>query len=1130
MRMKTEYRMLPAIAAGLVSALGAATAAESPLKGAVVIKSQEAVCEVPVVVTTNALAWTDAPLRPDGDVSKWRRLGVRPVRLAERNASSLKGTYGGAGDLSADVYAAWDFDNLYLGVRVEDDAAPAPSRIEVAVVSADTPLIVGWRDVGQRYFADDVHFAFRPQADGSVVTQVYKSQFRMDSGALQFACGSETERRAQLDEGAAAFQKSGKLFACAKAGYTDIVIPWRTLQPLDPVARTSFKLNLAVFDADGETRKSVVALAPGLAGGVFSGVHFPVFELARPGAGAKPAVRALLAVGSYLMKSVDFETTVWSARPLEGAVEIVAKDGRTLVSAPVKVAAGESAKLTLKADSERLPAGPNAFAVRLADAAGKVVAERRVVAPTADDSVVVYHRDAILSRIEELKADTLAYSNLVEKVRAKGLDTVYPQAWLAILDMFIARCETDLRSGDTLRVIRNTDYLKGIYAKATGYAEAVLDDPSRQMTVPLDDPTKLEMRDGHFWAGDRPVFLWGPCLFWYLRQDAHYAWELGFNSVGPEIGAHDTMPKAELERQAYMKELAAHKIRVNASVSVPELQLTGADVKRSKLLQAHPELKNLDPNNFLSFIVQHPVVRQEIDRGQRESIAFWNRYPGICTLWLWNEPWYLNYSELTRTDFVKAMRRKYGDRIERLNKRWSTDYRTFDDIRLIQWPDPKNYAPWYDFQVFRDDLLANFFKYLHDTARRYRPELPTHTKFMAQSLSSFDIERFQEPYEIIGRDGNASARDHIYNDLFRSIAPAKPIVDTEVHIWYKDDPTVYAVAWKLALHGVSDGNWWCWHSNPRFSDSISNAQSMNALTMSGLDIRRLYADYVYPVVEKPSPVVTFFPSVCERRTDLKMVRMRFEVAQAQYFLGLRPFYATETTIVSRKALEGRKYLFAGESMWTKESTYRTIVNWVKAGGTLVTAKNGFNCNEYGDVRKTDDLILSDAPGEQPFGEYAKVYPLGKGRVIRIDAIMLQDDPVPDGAVGLRGSGTAENDARRGIYAAVLNRLLEAEGQADDVRVLPAAPGAPVDAIADYDWRAAQLKDGSWSLVVCPGTAPAKIVARRPIKSVYNLVDGWSVYEKPSSLNPFAARPEEPCEFLLPDVGGYVKVYRVVLED
>ena len=144
--------------------------------------------------------------------------------------------------------------------------------------------------------------------------------------------------------------------------------------------------------------------------------------------------------------------------------------------------------------------------------------------------------------------------------------------------------------------------------------------------------------------------------------------------------------------------------------------------------------------------------------------------------------------------------------------------------------------------------------------------------------------------------------------------------------------------------------------------------------------------------------------------------------------------------------------------------------------------------------------------------------------------MLQDAPVPDGAVGLRGGGTAENDARRGIYAAVLNRLLETEGLADDVRVLPAAPGAPVDAIADYDWRAAQLKDGSWSLVVCPGSAPAKIVARRPIKSVYNLVDCRPVYEKPSSLNPFAARPEKPCEFLLPDVGGYVKVYRVVLED
>lgn len=33
MHMKTEYRMLPAIAAGIVFALGAATAAEIPLGG-----------------------------------------------------------------------------------------------------------------------------------------------------------------------------------------------------------------------------------------------------------------------------------------------------------------------------------------------------------------------------------------------------------------------------------------------------------------------------------------------------------------------------------------------------------------------------------------------------------------------------------------------------------------------------------------------------------------------------------------------------------------------------------------------------------------------------------------------------------------------------------------------------------------------------------------------------------------------------------------------------------------------------------------------------------------------------------------------------------------------------------------
>ncbi len=1128
MNAKTSFgAVATAVAFQLFAAEPAAK--ESPLTGAVVIKSQEAVDATPLVAVTNSLPWAPSPLKTDGDIAKWLKLGVSPFVLAgKKHASALRGTYGGPADLAAEVYLARDFDNLYIGVKITDDLPPSPGHVEIAFVDATTPLIVGWRDVGQRNFADDVVLAFSPQADGSVRTTVYKSQNRMDSGALQLACGSETERRAQLDEGSGVQGRAGKMYAFKKDGFLDILIPWRTLQPIDPVGMTPFKMNLLVTDRDGDDARheSVVAFSAGLCN-VFSGYHFPVFEMGAPPEDVGAAVRAQIPGKSYLMKEIPFEVSVWTARPFKGEVAVaLAGEGGRVAASAVSVEAGKPVTLRLKADPEKLPAGDVKFEVILADSSGNTAARRGVIAPTGDDSVKVYHKEGILALVEELKADAVSYSNIVEKLERNGLDTVYPRAWLAMLEMFTAGSEDDLKSGDTERVIRNTAYLKGIYAKAVDYANRVMANPSRQWIVPQDDSSKLSMHDGYYWAGERPVFLWGPCLFWYLRKDAHYTWELGFNSVCPELTQRD-MPQDELDRQAYMKALVENGLHINAAVRVPDLQLTGADVKASKLLRDNPDVKNMDQNNFMSFIVQHPAVKVAVKAGQKESIAFWNRYPGVRTFWLWNEPWYLNYSERTRGDFIAAMRKLYRNDISLLNKRWRSDYKAFDDIQLIKWPDPNNYAPWYDFQCFRDDLLFDFFKFLHDNTRSLRPDLPTHVKFMSPSLASFDLERFQEPYEIIGRDGNSSDRDNIYIDLFRSIAHDKPVVDTEVHIWYGGDAVVNKVAWKLALHGLADGNWWCWHSNPRFSDSIKNAQSMNALVMSGLDIRRLFADYIYPSVEKKTPFATFFPTICERRTDVKIVRMRSEICGAEYSLGYRPDFVTERTI-GRGALVGRKYLFAGESMYVKDETFATIRSWVQDGGTLLTVRNGFNSNEYGDLRDTSSLIPSGSG--KSYGEGLAEYAVGKGRVIAIDGIELLPDPVDNGGQALSGGGSVENQARRNVYRAALVSLIKKEGLADDIRL--SQSGDDSLQLRGYDWRAVRLADGAYSLVVIPGDkagiVPVQIEANRGIRRVHNMVDDVLVHESHSGLAPLNWGKPGPLSVTLP-MDDYAKVYRIELE-
>src|SRR5690606_3060988 len=113
-----------------------------------------------------------------------------------------------------------------------------------------------------------------------------------------------------------------------------------------------------------------------------------------------------------------------------------------------------------------------------------------------------------------------------------------------------------------------------------------------------------------------------------------------------------------------------------------------------------------------------------------------------------------------------------------------SSYKGFDEIQLIQWPDAGNYAPWYDFQQFRDELLADFFAYLGQTVKALDNRKPTHSKFMSASLHSFNIEKLQAAYEINGHDGSMGDRDIIFLDYNRSVYPDRPLVNTEIHIAY----------------------------------------------------------------------------------------------------------------------------------------------------------------------------------------------------------------------------------------------------------------------------------------------------------------------------------------------------------
>ena len=1105
------HTWLPGLLAGLGVAAAAHGQGASGLDGAISIKSQEAVVDVPIQKLEYQVKWMAKPIAIDGDKADWAASGAKPVRLAgEKHASWFTGAYGGEKDFAANVWLGRDFDNFYLGVEVEDDKLPAPNRIEVAFTDANVPLIVGWQDVGMRAKPDDLHAVFIVNPDDSVGIHWAHLQNRMDRKVVQDSYGSETERRAILEQDGPKSAASYKIFTKAvrkvedgkSTTFVEIAIPWKSLLPHDPVKGHPIKMNIGVYDRDGEDLHQIngaLAWLPGLVG-TFSGAHFPTLTFEAPT--GRSGVDAFAQVPSfhYLKREIKADVSLLNpGAETKGKLQLLAAPGKEapLAEVEIKVPSGLSAA-SIGVPSEQVGKKQLELMGRLVLDGGKSV-DFPVFAPRSNNEITIQTVAEIEATVQKLERNAASLSNLYARVEAAGLDTVYPKAYLTLLQMFVGRCKGDFAAGDSDRVLRNTAHLDTVYRKAAAYMNAILKDPAKQLSVPpAFDPEKLKIRDGYWHDGKRPVFLWGPCTFWYMLGDTPKVAALGFNSVCPEVRSGEK----EIETtRAHMEFWRENGVHVNAAISVPDLGLTGADVRASKLLQEHPELKNNDPNNFLSFVVQHPIVRQKIDEAFAKNIPFWKQFKGVNSYWLWNEPWYVNYSEMTRMDFIAAMKRKYKD-VAALNVRWKSDYKVFEDIQLIKWPDPKNYAPWYDFQQFRDDILVDFFAYLHKTSKKYNGRMPTHTKFMAASLHSFNMERLQDIYDIAGHDGSAGDRDILFLDFIRSVYPEKPLSNTEVHIGYGGKTSVDNQVWRLAFHGLADGNWWCWTANHNFSDSVGNAESMDALAFSGLDLQRLMVPHMHALVTKEKPIATLFPDVVERRSDVKMVRMRFEIATAQYMLGLQPFYATEKRIAEGE-LRKHKVLFAGESAYVKDATYQKVLEFVKKGGTLIVTKGGFATNEYGDPRDASELVQPE--GGEPYGDGARVYALGKGTVVCIDEIANLDDPVLDGGTCMRGSPTMENDARRRVYHRVLAKFIADNAIDADVRLAPSpAAKEDPDAMAGIDWRAVEI-DGKYTLCAIPYAKEppyaVKLETVRPVAKIVDLITGKEVPAKQFKIHP-----------------------------
>ncbi len=194
---------------------------------------------------------------------------------------------------------------------------------------------------------------------------------------------------------------------------------------------------------------------------------------------------------------------------------------------------------------------------------------------------------------------------------------------------------------------------------------------------------------------------------------------------------------------------------------------------------------------------------------------------------LGNEPANSGYSPTTTGPKWRAwLKAKHGS-IENLNEAWGTNYASFDEVNgpsnikaayvdcadpggLDVPTDPKVLGQWYDWCLFNQERYANFFADVRNNIAKYQPDTLFSIKWLSNysgwwksigyALNPYDVTKVcdfagcdawtiyagQDPKSYWGIWWDDFCRTY---DLLKSIAPNKPIINSENHILRGNDPS-----------------------------------------------------------------------------------------------------------------------------------------------------------------------------------------------------------------------------------------------------------------------------------------------------------------------------------------------------
>lgn len=353
-----------------------------------------------------------------------------------------------------------------------------------------------------------------------------------------------------------------------------------------------------------------------------------------------------------------------------------------------------------------------------------------------------------------------------------------------------------------------------------------------------------------------------------------------------------------------------------------------------------------------------PSVEKAVRIFYRAVLPKIKEYDSLAVIDTHNEPTF-NTSDSTyyKPFYTQFLIDKYGT-VEKLNEVYNSDYATFEEIEMPTVRDTSMY--FYDWQVFNESVLTDYFKVVAEEMAALAPEVPYSAKYMAETSPTLaentlkwgiDFEKIEPYVTIAGNDafaylgGTTIQTKLAWYDIQHSLN-GTAVADWENHIIIDHktinlDPRQYnwliTNIWQGAIHYIAADEVWLWGINDEKENGVFRNTTMQyrADCMSGIgktmsDINRL--SYEVDAFKNEAADVGLFYSHASRTLDTSHASAFYESYCNTLYNGYKPCIITESHISD---LNNYKVFVVPEALHTSRKSIETVINYAKNGGRVI---------------------------------------------------------------------------------------------------------------------------------------------------------------------------------------------------